>query len=296
MVKLLSEATPAKLNLFLRVVGRRSDGYHELDSIFLPIDLYDRLTVELQPSSSRSVVLTGNFGGLPADEGNLAVKAASCFMATIGLNAKVRIGLNKAIPSGAGLGGGSSDAGAVLRMMGALTRLGTADRLAELALQIGADVPFFLNPRTARVGGIGELITPLPDPPDWPLVVAVPPLEVSTSVIFKDLKPDNWSGSATAGEVTALLGGNPRPSLFVNDLEAPAIGRFPAIARLKARMKDSGACVAAMSGSGGAVFGLFDSVAQADRAADELRQRDPQLHVFRVRPYRQALALRAKLR
>ena len=108
----------------LRVVGRRSDGYHELDSIFLPIDLCDRVRVELRPSSGRTATLSGNFGDLPPDERNLAVKAATRFMATFESRALlVLIGLDKAIPVGAGLGGGSSDAGAVLRMMATMTRL-----------------------------------------------------------------------------------------------------------------------------------------------------------------------------
>ena len=213
MVKLLSEAAPAKINLFLRVVGRRPDGYHELDSIFLPITLCDRVRVEMRPSSSRTVSLSGNFGDLPADERNLAVRAAARFMATFEFNAAVLIGLDKAIPHGAGLGGGSSDAGAVLRMMAALTRLDAPIRLARLALEIGADVPFFLDPRPARVGGIGELIAPLPSVPDWPIVVAVPPVEVPTAAVFHDLKPAHWNGRARDHDVAAFLAGDLPPGL-----------------------------------------------------------------------------------
>jgi 4-diphosphocytidyl-2-C-methyl-D-erythritol kinase len=286
MVTLLSEAAPAKLNLFLRVVGRRPDGYHELDSLFLPIDLCDRVTVELHPSARRTVALAGNFGNLPTDERNLAVKAAAHFMAEFELNAEVLIGLDKLVPAGAGLGGGSSDAGSVLRMMAALTGLDSPLRLAQLALQIGADVPFFLNPTAARVRGIGERITPMPQPPDWPLVIAVPPIEVPTSMIFRDLKCEDWSECARDDELAALMSGDLTPSLFVNDLEAAAIRRFPAIGQLKNYIRNSGARIATMSGSGGAVFGLFDSMDQADQAADQLRQRDSSLRVFRVRSYR----------
>jgi 4-diphosphocytidyl-2-C-methyl-D-erythritol kinase len=285
MVKLLSEAAPAKLNLFLRIVGRRPDGYHELDSIFLPIDLCDRVRLELRPSSRRTVALTGNFGDLPADERNLAVKAASRFMAAFGVNAEVLIGLDKAIPSGAGLGGGSSDAGAVLRMMAAMTRLNATDRMAHLALEIGADVPFFLDPRPARVGGIGERMTALAEQPKWPLIIAVPPIEVPTALIFGDLRPKNWSGPAKADEIAALMSGDLSPSLFVNDLEVSAMERFPPIGDLKRLFEDSGARVAAMSGSGGAVFGIFASDEEADRAAVELRRHSSELRVFQVRPY-----------
>jgi 4-diphosphocytidyl-2-C-methyl-D-erythritol kinase len=291
MVKLLSEAAPAKLNLFLHIVGRRPDGYHELDSIFLPIDLCDRVRLEMRPSSRRSVALTGNFGALPSDERNLAVKAASRFMAAFDLDAEVLIGLDKAIPAGAGLGGGSSDAGAVLRMMAAVTRVNAADRLLKLALEIGADVPFFLDPRLARVGGIGERIAPLPEPPQWPLIIAVPPIEVPTALIFGDVRPENWSGPAKADEIAALMSYNFSPGLFVNDLEAPAMQRFPLIAQLKRLLYDIGARVAAMSGSGGAVFGILASDEQADWAAVELRQRSPETGVFRVRPYYHQLRL-----
>jgi 4-diphosphocytidyl-2-C-methyl-D-erythritol kinase len=285
MVKLLSEAAPAKINLFLRVVGRRPDGYHELDSIFLPIDLCDRVRVELRPSVRRTVTLSGNFGDLPADDRNLAVKAAKRFMATFDLNAAVLIGLDKTIPHGAGLGGGSSDAAAVLRMMAAMTRLDAPARLARLAVEIGADVPFFLDPRPARVSGIGELIAPLSGFLAWPIVVAVPPVEVPTAVVFRDLKPAHWSGRARDDDVAALMTGDLPPGLFVNDLAAAAIDRFPAIGALQRMIKETGARVTAMSGSGGAVFGLFDSIAQADIVANELRRRDPQLRVFAVQPW-----------
>lgn len=285
MVKLLSEAAPAKINLFLRVVGRRADGYHELDSVFLPIALCDRVRVELRPSTHRTVALSGNLGGLPADDRNLAVKAAERFMATFDLNAAVLIGLDKVIPHGAGLGGGSSDAGAVLRMMATLSRPNAPSRLAHLAIEIGADVPFFLDPRPSRVSGIGELIAPLPALPAWPIVVAVPPVEVPTAVVFRDLKPAHWSGTARDDDVAALIAGDLPPGLFVNDLAAVAIERFPAIGALQNVIKETGARITSMSGSGGAVFGLFDSIAQADIAANELRRRNPQLRVFSVQPW-----------
>src|SRR5579859_5454034 len=157
MVKLISAFAPAKLNLFLRVTGRRADGYHELDSIFIPITLGDRIAIEMRPSSRRLVTLNGSLGDLPRDDRNLAVRAALDFMAAFAVTAEVLIDLRKAIPAGAGLGGGSSDAAAVLLMMAALLRRkdnDAPDRLASVALKIGADVPFFLNPVPARVTGI----------------------------------------------------------------------------------------------------------------------------------------------
>ena len=151
---------PAKLNLGLRIVGRRPDGYHELESVFAPIDLADELAIEIEEHSRGpaevELELAGADPEVPGGASNLAARAAREFLAAAGLRARVRIALAKRIPAAAGLGGGSSDAGAVLRALAgrwpaALRR----DALAALALGLGADVPFFLDPRTALVGGIG---------------------------------------------------------------------------------------------------------------------------------------------
>lgn len=280
MVHPLTQFAPAKINLFLRILGRRADGYHELDSIFLPISLYDHVRLEMRSGSSRAVALTGSYGELPSDERNLAVKAALRFMAEFNFDAEVLIGLDKRIPAGAGLGGGSSDAGAVLRMMAALARINDLPRLMRLAATIGADVPFFLDPRPARVGGIGERIVPLPKVPPWRIVVVVPAFAVATATVFRGLMPSEWSGRAADADVAAFIAGDLPIGLFVNDLELPAIRRFPAVANLKQKMKDAGALAAAMSGSGGAVFGLFASAKEADQAAARLRDCDPACRIF----------------
>lgn len=280
MVKLISAFAPAKLNLFLRVVGRRADGYHELDSIFVPITLGDRIAIETRPSHDRRVTLHGSFGDLPTDNRNLAVRAALDFMTEFAVTAEVLIDLRKAIPTGAGLGGGSSDAAAVLLMMAVLFRqkYGDApDRLARIAVKIGADSPFFLNPVPARVTGIGERIAPLGALPQLAIVVAVPAIEVPTAAVFRDLKPEHWSGAATDEDVLAIMSGAVGPRLFVNDLARVAMVRWPEIARVKARLEEVGARAAAMTGSGAGVFGIFASPAEANRAAAELRRRDPSL-------------------
>src|SRR6516165_1229864 len=120
MVKLLRESAPAKINLFLRVTGRRYDGYHELDSVFVPISIYDRLDIELRPARFAAVQLCCDSDAIPADERNLAIRGAHEFLTEFNIRAEVLINLHKEIPAGAGLGGGSSDAGAVLRMMAVL--------------------------------------------------------------------------------------------------------------------------------------------------------------------------------
>jgi len=277
MVKLISAFAPAKLNLYLRVVGRRADGYHELDSIFVPITIGDRIAIETRPSDPAVVNLCGIFGNLPADERNLAVRAAVEFMREFAVTAEVLIDLRKSIPSGAGLGGGSSDAATVLRMMATLFRLDEPERLARVAVSIGADVPFFLNPIPARVTGIGERIAPLDAMPQFALVVAVPPIEVPTVAVFRDLKPQDWSGPASDADVLAIAAGESSPRLFVNDLARAAMTRWPEIARVKARLEELGARAASMTGSGAGVFGIFASSEAAARAAAELRERDPAL-------------------
>ncbi len=279
-VKLLAERAPAKINLFLRVTGRRADGYHELDSIFVPISLADRLRLEMRPAREGTVALRCNHRGLASDDGNLAVRAARALMREFGVAAAVSIELEKNIPIGAGLGGGSSDAGTVLRMMAALERIDASERLNRLALELGADVPFFLDPRPARVGGIGERIAPLGRFPSLPLVIAAPPFEVSTTAIFRALEPAGWSGAAPAAMVAAILRGEITAAVAVNDLAGAAALLHPEIARLKAVLQELGARAAQMTGSGGAVFGIFASEGEAERAGVEMRRRAPDARVF----------------
>jgi len=161
MVKLLAELAPGKINVCLQVTGKRSDGYHELDSIFLPIAWSDIICIETRPSDAPRVSLRCDEGALDDSQSNLASRAAAAFMGEFGIAAEVLVDLRKRIPMGAGLGGGSSDAGAVLRMMAAIFGSSSPARLAAVALQLGADVPFFLKPGPARVRGIGEVIEPL---------------------------------------------------------------------------------------------------------------------------------------
>jgi 4-diphosphocytidyl-2-C-methyl-D-erythritol kinase len=284
MVKLLAGLTPAKINLFLRVVGRRPDGYHLLDSVFLPVSLYDRIRLKIRSAPDASVAMRCNWRELPTDARNLAVRAAQAFMAEFGLRAGVTIDLEKDIPVGAGLGGGSSDAGAILRMMARLSRIGDPPRLRKIALAIGADVPFFLDPRPARVGGIGELITPLDSAPDLALLIVVPPIEVRTAKIFAELRPEQWSGAATSGCLDDLSRkGHDLSALLVNDLAPIAMRYHPEIAGLLDMLGSLGARAAAMSGSGGAVFGVFDDIEAVARAAREAVHRAPAARVISAR-------------
>jgi 4-diphosphocytidyl-2-C-methyl-D-erythritol kinase len=312
MVKLLAERAFAKINLFLRVTGRRADGYHELDSIFVPVSISDRITIEVRPAPTSSITLRCNIASLgdpqsnlasrPAPtssitlrcniaslgdpQSNLASRAARSFMSEFGISAHVMIDLEKTIPAGAGLGGGSSDAGTVLRMLTSmmapmLSEFGDASgRIRRIALALGADVPFFLNPCPSRVTGIGELIEALDGFATLHLVIAVPPVEVPTTSVFKALKREGWSGPASAGDLDEILRGEISARHLVNDLEAPAMQLYPQIASLKALLEECGATASSMSGSGGSVFGLFVNEETASRGAESLRLKAPGARVF----------------
>jgi 4-diphosphocytidyl-2-C-methyl-D-erythritol kinase len=280
MVKLLREWTPAKINLFLRVTGRRGDGYHELDSVFLPVSIYDRVDLELRPARLAAVQLCCDSDAIPADGRNLAFRGAHEFLAEFSIRAEVLINLHKEIPVGAGLGGGSSDAGAVLRMMAELCGVRQSAALLAVALRLGADVPFFLNPAPARVRGIGGRIEVLGQIEKPFLLIVVPPVEVSTAQVFRSLPPEHWSGAASEHDMLAIIQGRIRREHLVNDLEQAAIAQWPQIGEIKQLLEASGARAAAMTGSGGGVFGIFDSSGDVSQARREIRRLAPHVRTF----------------
>ncbi|HEY2664165.1 MAG TPA: 4-(cytidine 5'-diphospho)-2-C-methyl-D-erythritol kinase [Candidatus Binataceae bacterium] len=276
MVKLAALATPAKINLFLRVTGKRADGYHELDSVFVPISLFDRVTVEMRTAGSNSVSLRTGSPDVPIGERNLAVRAARKFLDEFRLKSAVAIELNKQIPIGAGLGGGSSDAAAVLRLMASLCRIEDPRRLAALALSIGADLPFFLDPRPGHVRGVGEQIEPLKRMPAMHFVIGIPLVEVSTTEVFSNLERSGWSGPASESDIASLERGLVSGALLVNDLTASASRKHPEIEKLRGLLEKSGARAAAMTGSGGGVFGVYADLAQAQQARDAASRKMPE--------------------
>ncbi len=294
--KRLDLEAPAKINLGLRLVGRRADGYHLLESLFAPIEIYDSLSLETLPGP-QCVELTVEIApdaGLPeklcdvtAGPGNLVSRAARAFCEAAGLEATIRIHLVKRIPAGAGLGGGSSDAAAILRGLQALAPepLGR-EALHALALELGADVPFFLNPAPALVTGIGQKIERIDPLPPLHLVVANSGNSLATAEVYRAAdalrsaltEPSNGSTMRAilrlAGERADLepaLG-----ELLINDLEPAARRLCPPVAMLSNRLREAGAIGVSMSGSGATVFGVFDSRAHAEdgakRLADRLRE------------------------
>ena len=261
---------PAKVNYRLDVIRRRSDGYHDLRMIMQRINLCDQVTLKLVETPGISVCC--DHDAVPDGEDNIAWKAAQKLLDLAGGTGGVLITIQKNIPVAAGLGGGSSDCAAVLLGMNQLLGLGLSrERLMEIGVTLGADVPFFVFQQTALAEGIGERLTPLEGLPSAWIVLVNPNLPVSTAWVYKNLQLTQQSPLATIPDsfedVAALC------SVLSNDLETVTIPAFPVIAEIKKSLLASGALGALMSGSGPTVFGLFADQAAADRAAEQFIKR-----------------------
>jgi 4-diphosphocytidyl-2-C-methyl-D-erythritol kinase len=282
--------SPAKINVSLRIVGRRADGYHLLDSIFVPIDLCDDVAVEacVEASDDVRIEVQTDDGAAPADETNLAARAARALLEECRRGGTVVVRLRKRIPVGAGLGGGSGNAATLLRGLNDLLDLGVpAARLAAIGLGLGADVPFFLSGGSARVRGVGERVERIAGWPAAALIVAVPPVRVSTPWAFARFREQEpITPAVTATEAAALAAGAPLAApLLVNDLERVVLPAFPAVAAIKAHLVAAGAAAAVMSGSGSAVVGVAPSAAAAAAVAAAVVRADPETRVELVRPF-----------
>lgn len=266
---------PAKINLSLRVKGKREDGYHDIDTIMAKLDLAD----ELHFHNSRTTTLLCEQEGIPTDESNLIIKAILEFEKSYGRKAKQRITLTKRIPSAAGLGGGSSDAATTLLAVNEI--LGTQydpEELAAMASAVGSDVTFFLNPVLSRCTGRGEQVQPLTNFATWssPIVLIKPRFGVSTPAAYKAL-----AGSNRLRDIPydmQIVNG----LRMSNDLERPVFAKFPFLGLLKSWMLSRpGVNAALMSGSGSCMFALTDTPEQAQQLAqDALAEIDPTLFTY----------------
>jgi len=250
----LTVPAPAKLNLFLHVTGRRRDGYHELESLFTLIDWADRITIA--PRDDAAIVRGRPIPGV-GDDDDLALRAARALAQAAGMRLGATIDVEKSIPMGAGLGGGSSDAASVLL---ALNRLWGAhlprDALMAIGARLGVDVPFFLGGESAIARGIGERLSPVSLPSAW-FAIAVPPAHVATAAIFA---APNLTRSTPSAKMDVFSEGYGH-----NDLESVASAKFPDVARAIAVFKRASSS-ARMTGSGGGVFAAFASEAEAKAA------------------------------
>lgn len=271
----LALAAPAKINLALHVTGRRGDGFHILDSLAVFARHGDRVT--LSPAGALTLSVEGPFAAhAPGDGRDLAWRAAEAFFLRTGAAPKVAIRIAKNIPAGAGLGGGSADAAAVLRGLNRMTGAGLAEEsLAALGLALGADVPMCLASAALRATGIGEKLLPLADWPELPLVLVWPGRPVPTAACFAALGSRDNPGLPAPSVRTPDAAADWLSSCR-NDLEEPALRLLPDIAEVLGALRATSHCrLARMSGSGSACFGIYGSTAQAEAAAQVLRAAHP---------------------
>lgn len=262
-------AAPAKVNLCLHVVGRRDNGYHDLAMLMQKVSLFDYLSVELVPGDKVQVDCPGLV--LADGEVNIVARAVALFREYVGSTQGVRVSVEKNIPAAAGLGGGSSDAAAVLMALNDLLRAGLATtEMMSLGLEIGADVPFFLYGQTAWATGVGERLQPWPGVPPVTLVLVNPGVAVSTAWVFKNLGLTRNNSMARIPRFP--VGTRALVRLLHNDLEVVTCQHYPVITTIKERLIDSGAKGALMSGSGSTVFGVFAERSQAEAAATEIAE------------------------
>lgn len=272
-MEMIKRKAYAKVNLGLDVVRKREDGYHEVKMVMQTIGIHDVLSFQKQEAG---ITLDIDRVELPKDGNNLIYRTAKLIMEEYSLKEGIKIQLKKNIPIAAGLAGGSTDAAAVFKGMNELFQLGmTPERMAELGVKIGADVPYCLMGGTALAEGIGEKLTPLPAAPMAILLVAKPDISVSTKHVYESLKakeimfhPD-IDGMVKAVSRRDLEGIIDR---MKNVLESVTAQEYPIIDQLKDFMKEQGAEQAIMSGSGPTVFGIFDSQEKAAKAFLELKK------------------------
>lgn len=258
----------AKINLDLRVLYKRGDGFHELRTVFQTISLGDVVEITFTPSRRSSIALDQDV----AIPDNLMVRAADVVLEAMGKTGRVEMKLRKQIPMGSGLGGGSSDAAAVLRAMPVLAgRVVPMPLLARLAAGLGSDVPFFLHGGRAVGIGRGAELFPLPESEPHAGVLITPELQVSTAAAYKELSElltPEWARHTQDGFGAHVWG---LETAARNDFERVAFQKFPQLGKLKQRLVKAGAVSALMSGSGSAVFGLFRKKEEARRALEAFR-------------------------
>ena len=257
--------SPAKINLYLRIIGKRPDGYHDLETVMLPLDFGDTMTFEARPAG---IELTCDDPRLPTDDSNLVVRAAKL----LGVPG-ARISLQKSTPLAAGLGGGSSNAATTLLALGNNLSLVT---LHSLAAKLGSDINFFLTGGAAVCRGRGELVEPIVCKLSAAILLVNPGFGISTKWAY-----ERWAAkplTATPPEVSLLVRALAQDDLagvcrtLFNSLEAPSLGKFPVLQLLKDAMRAGGAAGTLMSGSGATVFGLFVNAAVAEACARQIRR------------------------
>ena len=280
MQKLVTECR-AKINLAIDVIGKRENGYHDVEMIMQEIGLADRIELNLRNDGKITIATDVSF--IPVNEDNLAYRAAKSFFEKLGRNDGVDIYIEKKIPMGAGLGGGSADAAGVLKGLNAM--FGNPferESLVELGAKLGADVPFCVMGGCALATGIGEILTPLPMPPAMKCVIAKPEPFVSTKWVYENLDYTKKPAGLNVLAVAEAIKNGDMFSLSQNAgniLENVTIPEYPVVGWIKQGMAEAGAILTLMSGSGSAVFGLFDNMESATAGAEQAKIYTNQVYI-----------------
>lgn len=283
MSAIYRQQAPAKVNLFLHITGKRDDGYHLLESLVCFTAIGDVLTGELRSDDKITLSITGPMAAdLSADDTNenLVMRAARVLQAESGTPQGADLTLDKRLPIASGIGGGSADAAATIRLLCEMWKLDLdAKTLSRIALSLGADVPVCLFGKTCLMSGIGEQITELPDLPSIPIVLINPGKAVSTPEIFKARAEDDFSPTGVWDSQQCFQSGAALADALSecgNDLTLPATGILPEICDvLNALAREEGCLLARMSGSGATCFGIYDTTDQAERAANAIAAQNP---------------------
>ena len=270
----MREKAYAKVNITLDVVGKREDGYHLLKMIMQNIDIYDVITIEKIESG---IEITCNKPYVPTDERNLAYKAAKLFKDTFNITSGVSINIKKNIPVAAGLAGGSTDCAAVLKIMNKLFQVNADnEKLMELGVKLGADVPYCINGGTALCEGIGEILTPLKPFKNHIIVLVKPPFGVSTKDVYKNFDLGRVKNHPETDKVITYMNEDNLYEVaknMKNLLENVTLKKHKVISSIKSEMEALGAIKAMMSGSGPTVFAFFDDMMKAQRCYDEMKKK-----------------------
>jgi len=271
-----------KINLGLDVLGRRENGYHDVRMVMQTLYLYDQITITKKDTPG--IELKTNLFYLPVDENNLAYRAAKLLMDEFGIKEGVSIYLDKHIPVAAGMAGGSSNAAAVLFGINRMFDLGLSQQeLMDRGVTLGADVPYCIMRGTVLAEGIGEILTPLPALPKCYVLIAKPPISVSTKLVYEKLDSHEIENHP---DIDGILEGleaqdiKKIASCMGNVLEKVTVEEYPVIDDIKNVMKEEGALNAMMSGSGPTVFGIFDNKHLARKAADKIRKMELAKQVY----------------
>lgn len=271
-----------KINLGLDVLGRRENGYHDVRMVMQTLYLYDQITITKKETPG--IELKTNLFYLPVDENNLAYRAAKLLMEEFDIKEGVSIYLDKHIPVAAGMAGGSSNAAAVLFGINRMFDLGlTQQELMDRGVTLGADVPYCIMRGTVLAEGIGEILTPLPALPKCYVLIAKPPISVSTKLVYEKLDSHEIEEHPDIDGIIAGLEAQDVKKVAAcmgNVLEKVTIEEYPVIEEIKNVMKEEGALNAMMSGSGPTVFGIFDNKHLARKAADKIRKMELAKQVY----------------